>query len=176
MAEATDSTAKFGEAQPGIERIKMIVNEIANAAQTAALSLVDEQKTRAANQVGAVAEALHAAARTLERSRSPIAAGYADSAARQIEGFVDSIRRRHWTEIAADLEQTARERPVRFIAGAVVLGFVAGRLLSAPRNPDRFDQNPSPPAEKSVRAAVTSASGTGELAGGAPPSEVRELP
>lgn len=176
MAEPTDSRAKFGNAQPEFERARMIVNEIANAAQTAAMSLVDEQKSRAADQVGAVADALHAAARTLERSRSPIAAEYAASAARQVEQFVDSIRRRHWTEIASDLEQMARHRPLRFIAGAIVLGFVAGRLLAAPRRADGYDQNPSRPAEGAVTAAVASASGGEELAGGSLPSQAQELP
>jgi hypothetical protein len=176
MAEPTDSTPNFGDAQPGIERIKMIVNEITSAAQTAAMSLVDEQKSRAADRVGAVADALHAAARTFERSHSPIAAEYADSAARQIEGLVESIRRRHWTEIAADLEELARHRPARFIAGAVLCGFIAGRLLASSHRGERSDQNSLPPAESAVTAAVASASGSSEIPGGPLPSEVRELP
>jgi hypothetical protein len=175
MAEPTDSTAKLGDAQPGSERVKMIVNEIASAAQTAAMSLVDEQKSRAADRVSAVADALHAAARTLERSHSPVAAEYADSTARQIESFVESIRRRHWTEIAADLEELARDQPVRFIAGAMLCGFIAGRLLAAPRYTKRFDQSSSRPAEATVTAAVASASRDG-LAGDPLPSQVRDLP
>jgi hypothetical protein len=175
MAEPTDSTPKLGDAQPGSERVKVIVNEISSAAQKAAMSLVDEQKSRAADRVSAVADALHAAARTLERSHSPVAAEYAASTARQIESFVDSIRRRHWTEIAADLEELARDQPVRFIAGAVLCGFIVGRLLAAPRRVERFDQTSSRRAEGAVTAAVASASKDG-LAGGPLPSEVRELP
>jgi hypothetical protein len=176
MAEPTDSTAKLGNAQPGIERAKMIVNEITSAAQTAAMSLVDEQKSRAADRIGAVADALRAAARTLERSQSPVAAQYADTAARQVEQFVENIRRRHWTEIAADLDEIAKHRPVRFIAGAVLCGFVAGRLLSAPRRVEGFDQNPSRPAEGTVTAAVASASGGAEPADRPLPSEAQDLP
>ena len=91
------------------------------------------------------------------------------------DSFVDSIRRRHWTEIAADLEELARDHPARFIAGAVLCGFIVGRLLAAPRRVERFDQNSSRPAEGAVTAAVASASKDG-LAGGPLPSEVRELP
>ncbi|HUC09169.1 MAG TPA: hypothetical protein VL985_01945 [Stellaceae bacterium] len=176
MAEPTDSTVKFGDAQPGIERAKMIVNEIASAAQTAALSLVDEQKTRAAEQVNAVAEALRAAGRTFEQSHSPIAAEYVNSAARQVEAFVNTLRSRHWTEIAADLEEIARHRPVRFIAGAVVFGFVVGRLLTAaPRRHQPSYEDGLKPTEGTVKAAVASASGNGELTDRPLTSQAREL-
>ena len=176
MAERTDSTAKFGNAQPGIERAKMIVNEIASAAQTAALSLVDEQKARATEQVNAFAEALHAAGKVLEQSHSPIAAEYFHSAAGQVEAFVDTIRSRHWTEIAADLEDMARYRPAGFIVGAVGLGFVVGRLLTAaPRHLAHSYQDGLKSTEGSVKAAVASASGNGELAKAALTSEAREL-
>ena len=176
MAGPTDSTAKFGNAQPGIERAKMIVNEIASAAQTAALSLVDEQKTRAEQQVDAVAEALHAAGKVFEQSHSPIVAGYLHSAAGQVEAFVDTIRSRHWTEIAADLEDMARHRPTRFIVSAVGAGFVIGRLLTAAnRHPQQSYQSGLKSSEGSVKAAVSSASGNGELATGSRTTEAREL-
>ncbi len=168
MAGPTDSTSDFGAAQPGIERAKMIVNELASAAQSAALSLVDEQKTRAADQVNSFAQALHAAGQSFEKSDRPIAAEYTRSAALQIEAVVDTIRNRHWTEIVADLEEMARHRPVRFVAGAVLMGFIVGRLLTtATRHPQRSRPDTAP-AE--VRAAVASASGNGEMTGWQPPT------
>ena len=136
----------------------MIVNEIASAAQSAASSVVDEQKARAAQQVGVVAEALHAAARTFEQSQSPVAAEYINSAARQVDAFVESIGARRWTEIAGDLEEMARHRPARFISGAVLLGFIAARLLTAtPRRPE-----PSY-SEGGIKAAVANGAGNGEM-------------
>jgi hypothetical protein len=160
MAEPTDSQVKFGDAQPEIERAKMIVKELADAAQSAALALVDEQKARAAAQVNRVAGALHAAAHSLEQSNSPVAAEYLRSAAAQVEEFVNAIRRRHWTEIAADLEDMARRQPIRFIGGAVALGFMVGRLVTAaPRPTERSGHESSAQAEVAVTAAVASASG-----------------
>jgi hypothetical protein len=176
MAEPTHSTSGVDDAQPSIERAKMILTELACAAQTAALSVVDEQKSRAAVQVGGVAEAVRAAARSLERSQSPVAAGYVDSAAHQIEVFADAIRERNWAQLAADVEEMARRRPAAFVAGAVALGFLAGRFLSAAaRSAERSPRAAARATESAVAAAVSSAAGNGELANW-PPPEARELP
>ena len=174
MAEPTDSQPKFGNAQPEIERAKMIVKELADAAQSAALSLVDEQKARAAAQVSHFAEALQAAGRSFEQSQNPVAAQYLYSAARQVEELVEAIGRRHWTAIVADLEDTARHQPIRFIVGAATLGFLVGRLVTAaPRAAAERDLDRSRPAERTVTAAV--ASGSGKLSDAALTSEAREV-
>jgi hypothetical protein len=176
MAEPTDSTAKFGDAQPGIERAKIIMNELASAAQSAVVSLVDEQKAGAAMRVGVLAQALRAAGRSFEQSDSPWAANYAHSAARQIEGVAETIRGRHWTEIAADLEEVARHRPVRFIAGSVLLGFLAGRLLTAPRHSECLHRDGSRAGEGAVTATVAGTEGEGGSAGRRLTPETPELP
>jgi hypothetical protein len=177
MAEPTDSTRGVDHAQPSMERAKMILTELACATQSAALSAVDEQKARAAAQIGGIAAAARAAARSLELSQQPTAADYVDSAARQIEAFADTVRERRWAELAADLEETAGRRPALFVAGAVALGFVVGRFLSAAsRRTDPAPQAAARATEDTVAAAVSSASGNGELANWPPPSEARELP
>lgn len=177
MAEPTDSRPSIEDAQPSIERAKMILTELACAAQSAALSAVDEQKARTAAQIGGIAEAVRAAARSLERGQTPVAADYADSAARQIETLADAIRTRRWGELAADLEETARQRPALFVAGAVALGFLAGRFLSAGAGRD------APPSQRAlarategtVAAAVSSASGNGGITNWPPAADAREL-
>jgi vacuolar-type H+-ATPase catalytic subunit A/Vma1 len=154
----------------------MILTELACAAQSAALTAVDEQKARTAAQIGGIAEAMHAAARSLERGQSPAAADYADSAARQIETFADAIRDRRWAELAADLEETARRRPALFVAGAVALGFLAGRFLSAAGRRNAPSQRVLARAtEGTVAAAVSSASGNGGITDWPPETDAREL-
>jgi hypothetical protein len=177
MAEPTDSTRAVDDAQPSIGRAKMILNELACAAQSAALSVVDEQKARAAAQVGGIAAAVRAAAGALERSQSPVAADYVDSAARQVEMFADMLRERRWAEIAADVEEMARRRPALFVAGAVALGFLAGRFVSAAGRGNRLlPRDVGRSTESTVAAAVSSASGNGGLADWPPPTQARELP
>ena len=69
----------------------MILTELADAAQSAALSVVDEQRARAAAQVHGIAEAVRAAGHSLEQSQNPAAAEYINSTARQIETVADAI-------------------------------------------------------------------------------------
>lgn len=177
MAEPTQSTTGIDDAQPSTERAKMILTELANAAQSAAMSVVDEQKARTAAQIGGVAGALRASAGAFDRSQNPLAAHYAETAAAQVEAFAVSIRNRPWAELVADLEQTARRRPAAFVAGAVALGFILGRFLSAASR-----QEPPAPAfaaraaEGTVAAAVASGTGNGELIGWQAAEGERELP
>jgi hypothetical protein len=175
MAEATPSTPGV-DAQPSIARAKMILTELACAAQAAALSAVDEQRTRAAAQVAGAAEAVRSAARSFERSQSPTAARYADCAARQIEALAEAVRARHWTELAVDVEQAARRRPVLFVAGAVALGFIAGRFWAASRRIEPSAASVARATETTVAAAVSSATGNGRLTDWPPPSQAQELP
>jgi hypothetical protein len=178
MAERTDSTAGFGDAQPGLERAKAIVAEFACATQSAILSLANEQKQRAAQQVGGAAEAVRAAARSLERSQSPTIARYADRAAEQIDELSRSLRARRWGEIIGDVEGVARQRPALFVIAAVAAGFLAGRFLAIPTHCDKapLPEGALTPTE-AVTAAVSSASGNGGLASWTDEGrEPREMP
>jgi hypothetical protein len=177
MAEPTDSTRGVDHAQPSMERAKMILTELACATQSAALTAVDEQKARAAAQVSGIAAAVRAAAHSLELSQQSVAADYIDSAARQIEALADTIRDRRWAELASDLEEVAARQPGLFVAGAVALGFIVGRFLSAASRRTDTAQAAARAAESAVAAAVSSGSGNGELTHWPPSaSEARELP
>ena len=162
MAEWTGSTAGFGDTQPGLDRAKDIIVEFACATQSAALSAANERKQRAAEQVGGVAEAVRAAARSLERSQIPTAARYVDRAAVQVEDFARALRERRWGELIGDIDYVARRQPVLFVFGAVAVGFLVGRFLAVSTQ----HGGPAPAANPAVTAAISSASGNGELASG----------
>lgn len=176
MAEGTDSTSGAGDSRPGLERAKGILAELADAASSAALSAVNQQRERGVQQVGGVAEAARAAARSLDHSQSPMAARYADRAAEQIEEFARSLGECSWVDLLGDVESVARRRPTLFVLGAVAAGFLAGRFLSVatPREKARRATARGSPDE-AVAAAVSSAAGNGALAGrideGAKPRE-----
>jgi hypothetical protein len=178
MAEQTDSTAGFGDTQPGLERAKDIVAEFACATQSAVLSLANEQKQRAAQQVGGVAEAVRSAARSLKGSQSPAAARYADQAAERVEELSHSLREHRWGELIGEIEGVARRQPAWFVIGAVAAGFLAGRFLSVSTRDDNAPRSKGAlsPTE-AVTAAVSSASGNGRLAGWTDENpEPREMP
>jgi ElaB/YqjD/DUF883 family membrane-anchored ribosome-binding protein len=122
------------------------VNDLLDAARSAAETMLDDQKQRTAGRVAGIAEAVRCAAQSLERSDSRAIARWADQAASRIEDFSCLIRERRWSEIAADTENFARRQPMLFVLGAAVTGFLAGRLLSVPadrRQPKRNIQQTS---------------------------------
>lgn len=161
MAEWTGSTAGFGDTQPGLDRAKDILVEFACATQSAALSAANERKQRTAEQVGGVAEAVRAAARSLDRSQIPTAARYVDRAAEQVEDLARALRERRWGELVGDIESVARRQPVAFVIGALAVGFLIGRFLAI--STQRYE--PAPASNPSVTAAISSDGGNGELAG-----------
>jgi hypothetical protein len=131
MADPIDTPSGVGAERTGGERARMILAELADAAQSAALSVVEAQRARAATKVADIATAMHAAAHSLEQSSNPAVAECARSAADQVAAAAATIRGRSWSGLLADLEQAARRQPATFVAAAVVIGFVAGRLVTA---------------------------------------------
>jgi hypothetical protein len=169
MAEPTDSTTGAGDSRPKRQRAKAILAELADAAMAAALSAVSQYKERHAQQVGALAEAGRAAARSLERSQSPMAARYADRTADQIDEFSRSLRESSWVDLLGDVENSAHRHPALFVVGAVAAGFLAGRFLSVapPSEKARGATAVSAPSpDEATAAAVSSTAGNGVLAGG----------
>jgi hypothetical protein len=169
MTEPTDSMTSGGDTRSGLDRATAILVEIADAVRSAALCAAGQQVQRSSRQVGGMAEAMRAAACSLDRSQSPTAARVAHRAAGRIEGFSRSLHERRWGDIIDEVEGVARRRPALFVLGTVAVGFLAGRLLLDPRPQDKSRQPPAvgePPPDKSVEAAVSSAAGNGLLASG----------
>lgn len=150
----------------GAERSFDIVAEFLDAAQSAAESLLGEQKRRAAEQVSGIAGAVRSAAHSLGRSENRAAARYAHQAADQVENFLHAVRDRDWREIVADIENFARREPTWFVLGAVVTGFLVGRFLWASTDGQRSGGAATRASRRSetigaVTAAVSSGSGAG---------------
>jgi ElaB/YqjD/DUF883 family membrane-anchored ribosome-binding protein len=115
------------------EAAQRSVSRLGEQMREAAGSLLHEQKERVAEAVHGLAEALRQAADTLEREEKSVAARYADQAAVQIDRLSETVRRQHLRDMLASAEDFARRQPAVFIAGAMAIGFVAGRLLSRSR-------------------------------------------
>ena len=108
---------------------KKVGSELVGAARDSAVSLIDAQRARAADQITAVGDALRRSMESFEASGSSALVQYADQAADQICGFAEAVRDRSWSDLAKDLESFARRSPMLFMASAVGLGFIAGRFL-----------------------------------------------
>ena len=150
-----------------------VVTEFLNAARSAAESLLQEQKRQIADRVSGIARALQSGVHPLDESQSRVVARYLEEGAAQVHSLSRRMHERHWGELVADTEDFARREPTWFVLGAVVTGFVLGRLFWASTG-GRQDAAPSsrssePP--RTVTAAVSSATGTaaGDLTGSGAP-------
>jgi hypothetical protein len=108
---------------------KKVGSELVGAARDSAMSLLDAQRSRVADQIGSIGEALRQSTGSLESTGIGALAQYANQAADQINGFADTMRDRSWNELAVDIESFARRYPLTFMASAMGLGFIAGRFL-----------------------------------------------
>lgn len=162
MALTSDAaTAAREGAQRAAEGARSVFAELLNAMRSAAYGLLDEQKARAAKEVGDIAEAVRCSARSLEQSDNPAIARSVEHAALSIERFSGVIRERSWSDILADTEEFAQRRPTLFVLGAIAAGFAVGCLASVPaasRAPGESRDEPAPrPAEIVTPAALPAA-------------------
>jgi len=108
---------------------RKVGSDLVGAARDSAMSLLDAQRSRVADQIGALGDALRQSTESLESTGVGSLAQYANQAADQISGFADTMRDRSWNELAGDIESFARRYPLTFMASAMGLGFIAGRFL-----------------------------------------------
>jgi hypothetical protein len=108
---------------------KKVGSELVGAARDSAMSLLDAQRARIADQITSLGDALRQSTDSLESTGVGSLAQFATQAADQISGFADTVRDRSWNELAGDLESFGRRYPMTFMASAMSIGFVLGRFL-----------------------------------------------
>ena len=99
-------------------------------------SRVDEQKNRAADGIGGIADVFRSAGNEL-RNENETLASYVDTASDQLKRFADNIRERGVADILDDVHAFARRRPALFIGGAFLVGLGIARFLKS--SADRGD-------------------------------------
>jgi hypothetical protein len=98
--------------------------------QQQATSALSSQKDRAADSIKTVIDAVRQTGESL-RDKNGTIAGYADSAASQLERFSTQLRDRDVSELMDEVSAFARRQPALFIGGGVALGLVAARFLKS---------------------------------------------
>jgi hypothetical protein len=101
-------------------------------------SQVDQQKNRAADGLGGIADVFRTASNEL-RTENETLASYVDMASDQMRRFAEQIRQRGAADMLEDVNAFARRQPALFIGGAFLLGVAIARFLksSAERPPVR---------------------------------------
>lgn len=90
----------------------------------------EEQKNRAADGLGGIANVIHNASSEL-RTENEAVAQYVDMASDQLRRMADQIRQKGVSEMVDDLNRFARRRPALFIGGALLVGIGIARFLKA---------------------------------------------
>lgn len=89
-----------------------------------------QQKDRAAEGLGGVAQAFHLAGDEL-RATNETVASYVDMAGNSLRRMADHVRDHGVSEMMGDLQQFARRRPGLFIGGAFLVGVGLARFLKS---------------------------------------------
>jgi ElaB/YqjD/DUF883 family membrane-anchored ribosome-binding protein len=93
-----------------------------------ARQLAEEQKSRGADRIQTLAQAVHGAAEEIGK-QVPQAAGYIHSGAEQLERASRMLRDNSVDDLVQMTKRLAREQPLAFIGGSVAAGFVLARFL-----------------------------------------------
>jgi hypothetical protein len=136
---------------------------VMNGIQEKVTSRVDEQKNRAAEGIGSIADVIHHAGDELRMQNESLAA-LVDGASDQMRRFAEHIRQRGTGDLMNDVAEFGRRRPAMFIGGAFLIGLGVARFLkSSGERPDgetgtayggRFETDP-------MTTPVTTTYGTG---------------
>ena len=101
---------------------------------------VDEQKNRAADGLGGIANVIRNAGNEL-RSENEAIAGYVDQASEQLRRFADQIRQKGVADMLDDVHNFARRRPALFIGGAFLVGLGIARFLKSSADRDLYESD-----------------------------------
>lgn len=126
---ADDQTSTLGSSTSGARQYPRAVGMMDQVRQQAS-TRVNEQKARAAEGLGSVANAIRQASEHLRAENQTLAA-YADKAVDQIQVFADRMRDKDPAEMVQDVERFARRNPTAFVGGAFLLGLGLARFLKS---------------------------------------------
>ncbi len=103
-------------------------------------SRVDEQKNRAADGLGGIANVIRNAGNEL-RNENEALASYVDAASDQMRRFADRIREKGVADMMDDVHTFARRRPALFVGGAFLVGLGLARFLKSSAERGDYDSN-----------------------------------
>lgn len=112
------------------ERTQAAASEAADTIKSRARDVAEQQKEAGAQQIGAIADAMKAAADNLE-GKVPRAAEYIDEVAGQLGSVASALRQRSIDDVVGNVADFARKQPAAFFIGAVAAGFALSRFAKS---------------------------------------------
>ena len=147
MADLNDprqatTTASAGPAPlPSVDELKTHATQAVSDARTSLGTLaseardkmnaaVDSQKSAGADRLSGLAQAAQTAAGELEE-KSPTVARVVRDAATSVDRFAGDLRNSDVRDIVASVTSFARQQPVAFFAGSVLMGLALARFFKS---------------------------------------------
>ena len=112
---------------------------ILNQVRDKAASQLNEQKTRATDSLGSVAQAVRQSTHHLREQQYDTVAQFVERAADQIERFSNHLRERDLNDLVQEAQRFARQQPAVFIGSSFAAGMLAARFIKASRPTRSFD-------------------------------------
>lgn len=131
----TSGSAANGKAN-GSADVESVSSALLGGIQQKVTSRVDQQKNRAADGLGEIADLIRGAGDELRNDNETLAS-YVDMASDQMRRFANQIRERGVADMMQDVDRFARRRPALFIGGAFLAGLGIARFLKS--TADRAD-------------------------------------
>jgi ABC-type transporter Mla subunit MlaD len=133
-ADAMVATREDELSDNGSERLQDaasgVADRVADTAQQQVGARVDTGMTKAGEMLEQVANAVRQSGDQL-RTDQPQVAGFADTAAEQVDRFARYLRDTNAQDLMGEAESFARRQPAIFLGGAMALGLLASRFLKA---------------------------------------------
>jgi ElaB/YqjD/DUF883 family membrane-anchored ribosome-binding protein len=100
-----------------------------------ATTQLSRQKERATDGLGTVAQAVRQSTQPLRDQQHDTIAYYVEQAAQQLETLSTRLKEKDVSELVADAQRFARQRPALFIGSAFAVGLIGARFFkSSPGN------------------------------------------
>jgi hypothetical protein len=144
----SESTGGKGPQQSAMNSARESIAGAATEVGAKVAAGINTQRTKAAEGLGSVAQALRQSGETL-RSKNPetIVPQYISSAADQVERLSGYLRANSVSQMVTGLEQFARSQPALFIGSAFMLGLLGARFLKSSGHSQRGSNEGAEPAQ-----------------------------
>lgn len=146
----TDKVAQ--QAQSLAQQTQEKAGDLVDQARDQAKAGLSRGKDQAVGSLSAIAQALRQTGQQFHQQHQEGIAGFADSAASQVEQLSGYFHGRDVDQLAREAEDLARSQPAVFLGSALALGFVAARFLKSSRANGSDSVASSAPAQNPATA------------------------
>jgi hypothetical protein len=104
---------------------------LASKVRDTANAQLTNQKNRATDGLGSVAQAVRQTTQQLRNDHHDTLAGYVEQAANQMERLSERLRNKDVAELMRDAQRLAKSQPLLFVGGAFAVGLLAARFFKS---------------------------------------------